>query len=137
FADTKPHEIKVEYLHHGAGGGIDLRWLPPAATLRAEAVSAARAADVVIAFVGLSPELEGEEMPVHLPGFSGGDRTDIRLPAVQRDLVNALTATGKPVVVVLTNGSALSLDDTRVSALIEAWYAGEEGGTAIAETLAG
>ena len=137
FADTKPHEIKLEYVHRGAAGGIDLRWLPPANVLRAEAVATARAADVVVAVLGLSPELEGEEMPVRLPGFSGGDRTDIRLPAVQRDLLYSLSATGVPIVVVLTSGSALAFDDNRVAAVIEAWYPGEEGGTAIAETLAG
>lgn len=124
-------------MHRGAAGGIDLRWLPPAHVLRAEAVAAARAADVVVAVLGLSPELEGEEMPVRLPGFSGGDRTDIRLPAVQRDLLDTLSSTGVPVVVVLTSGSALAFDDSRVGAVVEAWYSGEEGGTAIAETLAG
>ena len=137
FADTKPHDIRLEYVHHGAAAGIDLRWLPPAAGLRAEAVAAARNADVVVAFLGLSPELEGEEMPVRLPGFSGGDRTDIRLPTAQRDLLYALSGTGVPVVVVLTSGSALALDETRARALLQAWYPGEEGGTAIAETLAG
>ena len=57
--------------------------------------------DVVIAFVGLSPNLEGEEMPVHIPGFSGGDRTEITLPAAQQQLLEAAKAAGKPLVVVL------------------------------------
>ena len=95
FADTKPHEIKLEYVHRGAAGGIDLRWLPPANVLRAEAVATARSADVIVAFLGLSPELEGEEMPVQLPGFSGGDRTDIRLPTVQRDLLYSADGHGR------------------------------------------
>ena len=137
FADTRAHAIVLEYVHHGAAAGIDLRWFPPTSALRDEAVAVARNADVVIAFLGLTPELEGEEMPVQLPGFSGGDRTDIRLPATQRDLLYALHARGVPVVVVLTSGSAIALDETRTSALLEAWYPGEEGGTAIAETLAG
>jgi len=139
FEGTQPHAIRLEYLHGTAAAGIDLTWQPPAAALASEAVAAARESDVVIAFVGLSPQLEGEEMPVKLEGFSGGDRTDIRLPKVQRDLLQALNATGKPLVIVLTSGSALAVPDEHryASAVLEAWYPGEEGGTAIAETLAG
>ena len=90
-------------------------------------------------FVGLSPDLEGEEMPIHVPGFEGGDRTDIGLPQAQQDLLEALAATGKPLVVVLMNGSALAVNwaQEHAAAVLEAWYPGEEGGTAIAETLAG
>jgi beta-glucosidase len=107
--------------------------------LRDEAVKVARQADVVVAFVGLSRDLEGEEMPIHVPGFSGGDRTDIALPRVQQDLLEAVAATGKPLVVVLLNGSALAVNwaEEHAAAILEAWYPGEEGGTAIAETLAG
>ena len=78
-------------------------------------------------------------MPVKLAGFSGGDRTSIDLPAAQEDLLKALAATGKPLVVVLQNGSALAVNWARqhANAILEAWYPGEEGGTAIAETLAG
>jgi beta-glucosidase len=139
FDDTRPHALRLEYRHATAAAGIDLTWQPPASALAREAVAAAKQSDVVIALVGLSPQLEGEEMPVKLEGFSGGDRTDIRLPGVQRDLLEALKATGKPVVVVLTSGSALAVPDADrwASAILEAWYPGEEGGTAIAETLAG
>jgi beta-glucosidase len=137
FGDTKAHDIRVEYLHHSAGAGIDLTWEPPAGALQAEAVAAARQADIVVAFLGISPELEGEEMPVDLPGFKGGDRTDITLPAAQRELLAALRATGKPVVLVLASGSALAVDEQQANAIVQAWYPGEEGGTAIAETLAG
>ena len=99
----------------------------------------AKQSDVVIAFAGLSPSLEGEEMPVKLDGFSGGDRTAIDLPAVQEELLKALAATGKPLVVVLQNGSALAVNwaQQNANAILEAWYPGEEGGTAIAEALAG
>jgi beta-glucosidase len=139
FGDTQPHPIRLEYLHGTGTAGIDLSWQAPADVLRNEAVDAAKQSDVTIAFVGLSPSLEGEEMPVKLEGFSGGDRTSIDLPAVQEDLLKALAATGKPLVVVLQNGSALAVNwvEQNASAILEAWYPGEDGGTAIAETLAG
>ncbi len=141
FADTKPHDFRLEYTHRAPlfAAGITLNWQPPADVLRDEAVKAARQADVVVAFVGLSPGLEGEEMPIHVEGFSGGDRTDIGLPRTQQDLLEALAATGKPLVAVLLNGSALAVNwaNEHASAILEAWYPGEEGGTAIAETLSG
>jgi len=140
FDSTKPHAVRVEYLHGTNAAGIDLTWQAPAAAQLSEAVTAAKEAEVVIALVGLSPQLEGEEMiGVSLEGFHGGDRTDIRLPRAQRDLLQALKATGKPLVIVLTSGSALAVPDEHrlANAVIEAWYPGEEGGTAIAQTLAG
>ena len=139
FDNTRPHAIRLEYMHGTAAAGIDLTWQAPAAALLHEAVATANESDVVIALVGLSPQLEGEEMPIELEGFKGGDRTDIRLPRVQRDLLQALKSTGKPLVIVLTSGSALAVPDEHqyASAILEAWYPGEEGGTAIAETLAG
>ena len=139
FTDTQPHPIRLEYLHGTGSAGIDLTWQAPAAVLREEAVRAAQQADVIIATVGLSPSLEGEEMPVKLEGFSGGDRTSIDLPAAQEDLLKALATTGKPLVVVLQNGSALAVNwaQEHANAILEAWYPGAEGGTAIAETLAG
>jgi beta-glucosidase len=139
FSDTKPHPIRLEYLHGTGTAGIDLTWQAPAAVLRNQAVEAAKQSDVTVAFVGLSPSLEGEEMPVELAGFSGGDRTSIDLPATQEELLKAVAATGKPLVVVLQNGSALAVNwaQKNASAILEAWYPGEEGGTAIAETLAG
>jgi beta-glucosidase len=139
FTDTNSHAIRLEYLHGTGSAGIDLTWIPPAEALRDEAVQAAKNSDIVIACVGLSPNLEGEEMPVHLDGFSGGDRTSINLPATQEDLLKAVAATGKPLIVVLQNGSALAVNwaAEHANAILEAWYPGEEGGTAIAETLAG
>ena len=110
FADTAPHRIRLEYVHGAGSAGIDLVWQAPASVLRDEAVAAAKQADVVVAFVGLSPSLEGEEMPVKLEGFRGGDRTAINLPAAQEDFLKALAATGKPLVVVLQNGSALAVN---------------------------
>ena len=141
FSDSAPHAIRVEYAHTAPmfGAGVHLKWQPEAGPLRDQAVEVAKQADVVVAFVGLSPSLEGEEMPVHLEGFSGGDRTKIDLPQLQEDLLQAVAATGKPLVVVLMNGSALAVPWAKehAAAILEAWYPGEEGGAAIAETLAG
>jgi beta-glucosidase len=104
-----------------------------------EALAAAKNADVVIAVLGISSELEGEEMQVSEPGFSGGDRTSIDLPGPEEDLLEKLKTAGKPIVLVLTNGSALALNwaNQNVNAILDAWYPGEEGGTAVAETLSG
>jgi beta-glucosidase len=104
-----------------------------------EAMEAAKNADVVIAAVGLTSQLEGEEMPVHEPGFLGGDRTSINLPEPEEALLHAVAATGKPLVVVLINGSALAVNwaNEHANAILESWYSGEEGGAAIAETLSG
>jgi beta-glucosidase len=141
FADSKPHEFQLEYAHSAdtAGGGITLKWEAPAQAQLDEAVERAKKADVVVAFVGLSPQLEGEEMKIKIEGFDGGDRTSLDLPAPQQKLLEALAATGKPLVVVLQSGSAVALNWTNehAAAVLEAWYPGVEGGTAIARTLAG
>jgi beta-glucosidase len=138
---TRPRKLSIEYAHQSPNyaPAITFAWRAPADALRAEAVAAARRSDVVIAFVGLNAWLEGEEMPVEVPGFAGGDRTDIHLPAPQRALLSALEATGKPVIVVLQNGSAVPLGDEgkKARAVVEAWYGGEQGGRAIADVLKG
>ena len=103
------------------------------------AVAAARNADVVVVVVGITSALEGEEMPVSEPGFQGGDRTTIDMPDPEEALVRAVASAGKPLVVVLMNGSALAArwEKEHANAILEAWYPGEEGGTAIANTLSG
>jgi len=103
------------------------------------AVSAAQSADVIVAVVGITSKLEGEEMKVDVPGFHGGDRTSLNLPEEEGALLGALKGTGKPLVVVLMNGSALAVNwaNDHANAILEAWYSGEEGGTAVAQTLAG
>jgi beta-glucosidase len=141
FADTKPHPIEVTYTHNAPlfGAGISLEYVPAPGVLQQAAVDEAKNADLVIAMIGLSPELEGEEMKIQIPGFSGGDRTDIKLPASQEQMLQQLAATGKPVVVVLLNGSALAVNwaQEHANAILEAWYPGEAGGRAIGETLTG
>ena len=94
---------------------------------------------MVVAVVGITSELEGEEMQVTEEGFKGGDRTSIDLPKPEQELLEAVAATGKPLVVVLTNGSALGVNWAKdhANAILEAWYPGEEGGAAVAETLSG
>jgi beta-glucosidase len=133
------YRVRIEYKQHRGGVGVQWVWIPPSEPLLAEAVSAVRRSDVTIAFVGLNSELEGEELPLKIPGFAGGDRTTLDVPTPQLNLLDALSQTGKPLVVVLLSGSAVTLGsrDNRVSGLLEAWYGGEEAGTAIAETLTG
>jgi len=116
-----------------------LIWAPVSNAPDPAAIAAAKTADVVVAVVGITSRLEGEEMPVEEPGFFGGDRTSLDLPKAEEDLVQAVAAAGKPLVVVLMNGSALGVnwEKAHANAILEAWYSGEEGGAAIAETLSG
>jgi beta-glucosidase len=130
----------LELSHENAAtGDVTFTWKAPLAALRRQAVETATDADVIVAFVGLNAWLEGEEMPLKVPGFDGGDRTSIALPAAQRQLLDTLEATGKPVVIVLQSGSAVALgeDGEQANAVLEAWYPGEKGGQAIAEILSG
>ena len=131
------YPIRMEYFHHGWESAARLLWLPP--NLVQEAVDAARKADVVVAVVGLTAQLEGEESENSEPGFFGGDRLDIDLPRPQEQLLESLGATGKPLIVVLTSGSAVALNwaQDHAAAILEAWYPGEEGGAAVADVLSG
>ncbi|HEY9167543.1 MAG TPA: glycoside hydrolase family 3 C-terminal domain-containing protein [Candidatus Kryptonia bacterium] len=103
------------------------------------AVDVSRKSDVAIIVAGISPYLEGEEMNIDIPGFKGGDRTSLNIPPVEEDLIKAVYATGKPVVLVLVGGSALAVnwEDKNLPAIVDAWYPGEEGGNAVADVLFG
>jgi beta-glucosidase len=137
----KGRKIAVEFTYGAREGRAqaELIWTKANDAPSPEAITAAKNADVVIAVVGITSQLEGEEMPVSEPGFLGGDRTSIDLPQPEEDLVESVASTGKPLVVVLMNGSALAVNwiNEHANAVLDAWYPGEEGGAAVAETLSG
>jgi beta-glucosidase len=131
--------LEISYGSNNGKRQAELIWARVKNEVSPEAVASAKDADVVIAVVGITSQLEGEEMPVSEPGFLGGDRTSIDLPQPEENLVEAMAATGKPLAVVLINGSALAVNwiNDHANAILEAWYPGEEGGASVAETLSG
>jgi beta-glucosidase len=131
--------VVIDYANMGLDPQVQLLWSPPVADTETVALEAAKRSDVIVAVMGLSPRVEGEEMPVQVDGFAGGDRTDIDLPAVQEELLKKLHALGKPVVLVLLNGSALAFNwaADHIPAIVEAWYPGQSGGEALADILFG
>ena len=139
----RSYPLRVEVEHEKYDGIAQLLWELPGGRGDEvkDAVAAARAADAVVLVLGLSSRLEGEEMPLRIEGFSGGDRTSLDLPHVQQALLEQVVgaAKGKPVVLVLLNGSALSIGwaDRNVPAIVEAWYPGQAAGTAVADVLFG
>ena len=139
FANTLPHTVRIDYVRDTEDRAVAFDWVPPAQPLVDGAVAAAKDSDAVIAFVGLSPDLEGEEMKVDFAGFNGGDRTSLALPQVQQDMLEAVKATGKKLVVVYLTGGEISDPwvEQNADAVIQAWYPGEAGGTAIANVLTG
>jgi len=135
----KKYKIEVHYKNLAGDAGIHLMWAPPRPNLIEEAVQAATGADVAVLVLGLSRRLEGEEMPIKIEGFSGGDRTNLNLPAAQEKLLEAVTATGKPVIVVLANGGAMSVNKAqeKASAILLAGYGGQQAGNAVADVIFG
>lgn len=135
------YSLQLDYVNNNIEHDpqVQLLWSAPGTDLLKEAVEAASRAAVVIVALGLSTELEGEEMPVELPRFRGGDRTSIDLPAPQEELLRRIHALGKPTVLALLNGGALAVNwaNENVPAIIEAWYPGQAGGDAIADVLFG
>lgn len=133
------YDIRIEYMQAGGEGTLqfDLGYIKPfnpheIATMVSEA-------EAIVFVGGISPKVEGEELPVSLPGFKGGDRTRIELPQVQRDLLHELHKTGKPIILVLCSGSAigLSAEVDLTDAIVQAWYPGQAGGMAVADVLFG
>jgi beta-glucosidase len=139
----KKYKLRVEAGESYGDARVQLVWSRQGTNtreeLRQEALAAARQADAVVLCMGLSARLEGEEMDVNIDGFKGGDRTNLDLPKVQEDLIREIAALGKPVVLVLLNGSALSInwEDQHIPAILEAWYPGQAAGQAIADVLFG
>ncbi len=136
----KPAKLEVDFSPgEGTTPVAKLIWAHIDRAPQPAALEAARNADVVVAVVGITSELEGEEMPVAEEGFKGGDRTSLDLPKPEQDLLQFLSNAHKPLIVVLTNGSALSINWAKenANAILEAWYPGEEGGSAVAQTLSG
>lgn len=135
----KKYKFVYEYKNWHGDGDAKFLWSVPEPDMLKKAVETAGKADVVVLALGLSQRLEGEEMPIKVDGFSGGDRTHLNLPKTQEELMNAIKATGKPVVLVLMNGSALSINQASetMNAILSAGYPGQEGGHAVADVLFG
>jgi beta-glucosidase len=139
----KKYRLRIEAGESYGDARVQLVWSRQQPNIREElkkeALATARKADAVVLCMGLSARLEGEEMDVNIDGFKGGDRTTLDLPKIQEELIRELTALGKPVVLVLLNGSAVSVNwaDKHIPAIVEAWYPGEAGGQAIADVLFG
>jgi len=135
----RTYRVRVEAQESYGDAQLQLVWATPQESLLNDAVATARQADAVVMFLGLTAQMEGEEMAVDVPGFRGGDRTRLDLPNVQQQLLERVTAVGKPTVLLLLNGSALAVNwaQDRVPAILEAWYPGQAGGTAIADALFG
>jgi beta-glucosidase len=142
FEKGKSYDVRIEYFeNNNEYASAKLVWTPPGAQedLRRYALEKAKDADAVVMVMGLSPTIEGEEMEVKVEGFNRGDRTEIALPVPQLELIKAVHQLGKPVVLVTMGGSALALnwENENLPAILQSWYPGEEGGTAIADVLFG
>ncbi|TBN05450.1 glucan 1,4-alpha-glucosidase [Hyunsoonleella flava] len=136
----KQYNIRFECIQDNTEHSImRLLWESPKDNLEQEALNIAKDADAIVLCMGISPLLEGEEMKVKVDGFSGGDRVNTKLPKTQTDLIKKIQSLGKPTILVLLNGSALSInwENENVPAIIEAWYPGQAGGTAIADVIFG
>lgn len=133
------YDIRIEYMQAGGEGilqfdlGYTKHFNPN------EIAATVSDAEAIVFVGGISPKVEGEELPISFPGFRGGDRTVIELPQIQRDLLQELYKTGKPVILILCSGSAigLSAEVDLADAIIQAWYPGQAGGTAVADVLFG
>jgi len=135
----KLYPVRLDFHEFVGEADIRLVWSRPAGGGLGEALAAAGQADAVVLVLGLSPRLEGEEMSVPVEGFQGGDRVELGIPRVQEELLESVMAVGKPVVLVLMNGSAVAVNWARehVPAIVEAWYPGQAGGEALADVLFG
>jgi beta-glucosidase len=133
----KKYKIVLEAGESYGEAQVQLVWAQPGA--RTRAIEIAEQADVIIMCMGLTARMEGEEMNIDIDGFKGGDRTRLDLPGVQQKLIREIRALGKPIVLVLLNGSALAVnwEKEHIPAIVEAWYPGQAAGQAIADVLFG
>ena len=133
------YKIEVKYQNYYGDATAQLRWSVPQDDMLGKAVKTAQKADAIVLVLGLNERLEGEEMKIETDGFDGGDRTRLDLPENQKELMKAMVKTEKPVILVLLNGSALSVNwaNEHVPAILTAGYPGQEGGNAIADVLFG
>jgi beta-glucosidase len=133
------YKLVLEYWQGEGKANVALRAGNFKKTDFTEVANRVKDADAIIFAGGISPQLEGEEMPVNAPGFNGGDRTTILLPAVQTEFIKVLHATGKPVIFVMMTGSAIAIpwENENIPAIVNAWYGGQAAGTAIADVLFG
>ena len=136
---NQTYQLEITAAETYADAQVQLVWAQPPTDLLENALSVVKKADAVVMFMGLTPRLEGEEMDVQVDGFRGGDRTKIALPQSQQELIKRVHALGKPVVMVVLNGSALALnwEKENIPAIVEAWYPGQAAGSAIADVLFG
>jgi len=123
FVKNKLYKVQLKFASYGPNAQIKLNWQLPDNDFKREALKIAKQADVVVMCMGLSPRIEGEEMNIKLDGFSGGDRTALKLPDVQENLIKEIAALGKPVVLVLINGSTLAInwEKENLPAIVETW----------------
>jgi beta-glucosidase len=135
----KKYKIVLEAIETYADAQVQLVWARPQPDLKEEALDVARRADAIVMCMGLTARMEGEEMDIVIDGFKAGDRTKLDLPRPQQELIKEIVALGKPVILVLLNGSALAInwEKANVPAILEAWYPGQAGGQAIADVLFG
>ncbi len=133
------HDLIIEYFQAEHDAAVQLNWNPYTDKDIENTLKILEECDVIVYVGGLSPMLEGEEMPVNLPGFDGGDRTQIELPEVQTQMLKRLKKLGKPIVLVLMTGSALAInwESKNIDAILVSWYPGQEGGNAISSVLFG
>jgi len=137
--EGKHYDFKIEYFRKSGPGELIVEWESININPYEVALNVVDSSDVIIFVGGITPQLEGEEMRTDFPGFKGGDRTTIDLPAVQENLLKLLSKTGIPIILVLSSGSALSVNWAKenISAIVQIWYPGQEGGTALADILFG
>jgi len=135
----KPYHIQIDYLQEGGMAAIKFDIVKKEAPTHQDIIRQIGNADVVIFAGGISPRVEGEEMKISEPGFKGGDRTDIELPAVQRELLKALHKAGKKIIFINCSGGAMAMvpEQEICDAIIQGWYGGERGGEAMAEIITG